>query len=157
MLSNAELSNGFWAETLATMVHLINRSYNKRLDSKVAQEIWFGKPPSYQHLRAFGCEAFCHVPKHLRDKLAPKSKNYVFLSYGKPSEMGFFLWDLEFKKILRSSDVYFNEDKMHKKPIKIVEICRVVFQEDGQVHNRQLDNASIAREIREEPQEQQVV
>ena len=38
-----------------------------------------------------------------------------------------------------------------------VEICKVVFQEDGQVHNRQLDNAPIAREREEEPQEQQVV
>ena len=36
MLSNAELSNGFWAEALATAVHLINRSLNKGLDSRVA-------------------------------------------------------------------------------------------------------------------------
>ena len=36
------------------------------------------------------------------------------------------------------NDVYFNEEKMHKKPIKIVEICRVVFVKDGQVHNRQV-------------------
>ena len=47
MLCNAELSKGFWAEALAIAVHLINRSPNKRLDSKVAQEIWSGKPPSY--------------------------------------------------------------------------------------------------------------
>ena len=50
MLSNAELSNGFWVEVLANVVHLVNRSPNKRLDSKVAQEIWSGKPPSFQHL-----------------------------------------------------------------------------------------------------------
>ena len=68
-------------------------------------------------------------------------------------EMGFYLWDPQSKKVLCSSDVYFNEDKMHKRPIKTIEIRRVIFQEDGQVHNRQLDNAPIACERREEPQE----
>ena len=40
MLSNASLPNGFWAEALATAVHLINRSPNKVLDTKVPEEIW---------------------------------------------------------------------------------------------------------------------
>ena len=60
--------------------------------------------------------------------------------------------------------MYFNEEKMHKKPIKVVEICRVVFQEDGHVHNRQVaqakqhgQNAPIAQEGREEQQAQEVV
>ena len=69
MLSSVELPNGFWTEALATSVHLINRSPNKRLDLKVVEEIWSRKPPSYQYLQVFGCEAFCHVLKHLRDKL----------------------------------------------------------------------------------------
>ena len=34
MLSNTELSDGFWAEAVATAVHLINRSPNKKLESK---------------------------------------------------------------------------------------------------------------------------
>ena len=58
MLSNANFPNGFWAEALATTtVRLINRSPNKVLDMKVPEEIWLGKPPSYKHLRVFGCEA----------------------------------------------------------------------------------------------------
>ena len=81
--------------------------------------------------------------------MAPNSKKCVFLGYGKPSEMGFCLWVLESKKILCSTNVYFNEDKMHKKPVEIVEIRRIVFQEDGQVHNRQLDNA-LGAHMREE-------
>ena len=35
MLSNAQLPDGFWAEALATTIHLINRSPNKRLDMRV--------------------------------------------------------------------------------------------------------------------------
>ena len=63
MLSNVDLPYGFWAETLNTVVHLINRSPNKVLDTIVPKEIWSGKPPSYKHLRVFGCEAFCHILK----------------------------------------------------------------------------------------------
>ena len=51
---------------------------------------------------------------------------------------------------------------MHKKPIKTVEIRRVVFQEDGQVHNRQVaqnkqhgQNASMVQEGREKQQVQE--
>ena len=36
MLSNSSLPNEFWAEALATTIHLINRSPNKKLESKVA-------------------------------------------------------------------------------------------------------------------------
>ena len=55
--------------------------------------------------------------------------------------MGFRLWDPEARKIVCNNDVYFNEEKMHKKPIKIVEICKEVSQEDGHVHNRQVAQA----------------
>ena len=89
MLSNASLPNGFWAEALATAVHLINRSPNKVLDTKVPETIWSGKSPSYKHLRVFGYEAYCHVLKEFCDKLAPKLKKCIFLIYG-----GSGKWDL---------------------------------------------------------------
>ena len=63
MLSNASLPNEFWAEALARAVHLINRSPNKKLESKVAEEVWSGKPPLHKHLRLFGCKAFFHISK----------------------------------------------------------------------------------------------
>ena len=78
------------------------------------------------------------------------SKKCVFLGYSKPSEMMFCLWDLEYKKILYSRDIYFNEDKMHKKPIKTTDIRRVVFQEDGEVHSRQLLDKMLQLYKREE-------
>ena len=153
MLSNADLSHGFRAKIVATAVHLINSSPNRKLDSKVAKEIWSRMPPFYKHVWVFGCEAFCHVPKHLRDKLVPKSKNCVFLGYSKPGEMGFCLWDPDFKKILCSSDVYFNEEKMYKRPIKTIEKCRVVFQVDGhedKMHKRPLKRVEIHRLVFQE-------
>ena len=114
--------------------------------------------PSYKHLRVFGCEAYCHIPKEFRDKLAPKSKKCIFLGYGESGEMGFRLWDPEARKIIRSNDVFFDEEKMHKKPVKTVEIRRVIFQEDGHVHNREVaqgagqQNAPIVQAGEEEQQ-----
>ena len=67
MLSNANLPNGIWAEALATTIHLINRSPNKVLDMKLPEENWSRKPPSYKHLRFFGCETYCHILKDFRD------------------------------------------------------------------------------------------
>ena len=105
---------------------------NKKLDLKVAKDLWTEKPLSYKHLTIFGCEAYCHVSKHILDKLAPKLKKCIFIGYDKHEKMGFWLWDLESKKILCSSsnDIFFNEEKMHKRPMMIVKTCRVVSQED---------------------------
>ena len=71
--------------------------------------------------------------------------------------MGLRLWDLEARNVVHSNNVFFNEENMHKKPIKIVEIRRVVFQEDGHVYNRQVvqveqhgKNAPIVQKGREE-------
>ena len=61
MLSHAALPHSFWAEVVQTIVHVINRSPNKRLDGKVPEEQWYGKPPSYKHLRVFGCDVYVHV------------------------------------------------------------------------------------------------
>ena len=131
MLSNANLTQGFWAEAVAIAVHLINRSHSKVLDKEaVAEMIWLGKKPSYKHLRVFGCEAYSHIPKEFWNKLEPKSRKCIFLGYGEFGEMGYRLWDPESRKILCSNDVYFNESKFHAKLEKIEEIKRVLLRED---------------------------
>ena len=131
MLSNADLTQGFCSEAVATAVHLINRSPSKVLDKEaVAEMVWSGKKPSYKHLRVFGCEAYSHIPKEFWNKLEPKSRKCIFLGYGESGEMGYRLWDPESRKILCSNDVYFNEAKFHPKPEKVEEIRRVVFRED---------------------------
>ena len=73
-------------------------------------------------------------PKEFRDKLAPKSKKCIFLGYGDSSEMGYWLWEPKGKRIMHINDVYFNEEKFHKKLTLVIQIRRVIFQEDGHVH-----------------------
>ena len=84
--------------------------------------------PNYAHLRVFGCEAYAHVPKELRQKLDPKSQKCIFIGYGTEGEMGYCLRNPESHKVMRSLHVIFNESEMHKKPIKEIEFRKVTFE-----------------------------
>ena len=50
------------------------------------------------------------------------------MGYGESGKMGYRLWDPEARKIVRSSDVIFNEKKMHKQ-LREVETRKVSFQD----------------------------
>jgi hypothetical protein len=69
MLSDAELGQEFWIETVGTTCYLVNRSPSSVLDDKTPHEVWIGKKPSLEHLRVFGCDSYVHVPKENRSKL----------------------------------------------------------------------------------------
>ena len=88
-------------------------SPSRPLNGEIPKEVWFGKKASYGHLRVFGCKAFVLILKDEREKLDAKAKECIYL--GSPrDELGFRLWDLINKKIVRSRDVVFFEDQtMH--------------------------------------------
>ena len=129
MLHHANLSQGFWAEAVLTAVHVINLSPNTAIGLKVAQEVWTGKTPHYAHLRVFGCEAYVHIPKTLRKKLDYKCRKCIFLGYGIDGQFGYRLWDPDTRTVVRSSDVVFDENKMHKQSVKEVEVRKVAFKD----------------------------
>ena len=51
------------------------------------------------------------MAKDQRGKLDPKSRPCIFLDYG-DEEFGYQLWDLAEKKVIRSRDIIFMEEKM---------------------------------------------
>mgnify|MGYP002776752891 FL=1 len=114
MLSTAKLPHEFWGEALKTAVHICNRSPNKSLKNGIPEEVWSGKPASYDHLRIFGCDAFVHIRSELRNKLDAKSTMGIFMGYGDEGEMGYRIWLPQSRKIVRSRDVVFNEEKLLK-------------------------------------------
>ena len=73
MLQHSRLSDGFWAEALLTIAHIM--------------EIWTSSKPNYDKLRIFGCEAYALIPKDDRRKLEPRSRKCVFLGYGPDGEI----------------------------------------------------------------------
>ena len=78
VLSNAGLSKCFWAEAVNTACYLVNRSPSIAIDFKTHEEVWFGTPANYSHLRVFGCPAYFHVNN---GNLKPRAKKAIFLCY----------------------------------------------------------------------------
>ena len=113
LLSEAKLSNSFWAEALNTVAYVINLSLVVALDGDVPNRILFDKDVSYDDLKVFGCKACVHVPKDKRSKLDVKTKQCIFIGYGQ-DEFGYHFYDPIDKKLNRSHDVVFFKIKLLK-------------------------------------------
>jgi hypothetical protein len=127
MLNDVGLGQECWVEAVGTTYYLVNRSPSSTLDDKTPHEVWFGKKPSLQHIRVFGCDDYVHVPKENRSKLDKKVEKCIFIGY-KDGVKGYKLWNPETKKTVYSRDVVFREVKdvskqellpMQDKPKKI--------------------------------------
>ena len=77
MLSTANLPHEFWGEALKSAVHICTRSPHQSLKNGIPEEVWSGKPVSYDHLRVFGCDAFVHVRNELRSKRPSRASSWV--------------------------------------------------------------------------------
>ena len=95
MLKHSELSDGIWAESLLTTVHIINMSSSRPLGYKIPQELWSRKTPDNGKLRIFGCVAYTLVPKDERRKFKSRSWKCIFLGYGPDERFEYPLWDPE--------------------------------------------------------------
>ena len=76
------------------------------------QTLWSRKEPTYNRLHIFGCDAYVFIPREKRTKLAPHAKKCIFLSYGTNGEFGYMVWDPKKRRLIRSSDVVYNEDSI---------------------------------------------
>jgi hypothetical protein len=73
-------------------------------------EIWNSNKPSLTHLKAFGCDAYVHVPKKNRSKMDKKVEKCIFIGY-KDGMKGYNICNLETKKEVYRQDVAFIEIK----------------------------------------------
>ena len=112
MLQHAGVKLEFWAEALQTTIYLTNVLLSKEIRLEVPQTLWLGKEPTYDRLHIFGCEAYAFIPREKRTKLAPHATKYIFLSYGTDGDFSYRLWDPENRKLIRSSDIIFNEESI---------------------------------------------
>ena len=76
MLIDADAELELWAEAKQNANYVRNRCPAAGID-KTPWELFCGKVPDLAHLRVFGARAFVQVPKCLRKKLDPKSKDGV--------------------------------------------------------------------------------
>jgi hypothetical protein len=117
MLNEKNLPNYFWAETLATIVYIMNRTPTMAVHGMTLEEKFTGKKPDVSHLRVFGCIAYVHVLDEKKSKLDPKAKKCIFVRYSL-KQKGYRCFNPSTWKLQVSRNVVFDEMVSWYSPLK---------------------------------------
>src|SRR6266496_3030926 len=90
MMTFSTLPIYLWGYELQTSIYILNRVPYKSID-KTLYELCFGRKPSLEHLRTWGCPAY--VKKLMTTKLESKSKKLYFVGYPKETRGYYFYHD----------------------------------------------------------------
>ena len=101
----------FGEEAMRLAVDVINLSPSVSLDHNVPQRVWTRIDVSYDYLRVFYCRAFVHVHRDERYKLVSKTRQCIFIGYGR-EEFKYRFWDPFDKKVIKSRDAVLFEDQI---------------------------------------------
>jgi len=108
LLFQASLPPSYWVEALSTATYLQNLLPTKTLAMLTPHMALYGSPPSYSHLRVFGCLCYPNMTATARHKLAPRSLPCVFLGYS-THHKGYRCLDTSSNRDIISRHVVFDE------------------------------------------------
>ena len=135
-----------WAEAVNTAVYILNRTSTSQAPNSTPFEMWTEKSAILNHIKTFGCSAFMHVPKEMRNKLSPKSEKLILVGYDGNST-NYRLFNTDTKKIKISRNVTFDEDAtVHEARVNIPAILPDVYvnesasEEQESQENREVGN-----------------
>jgi hypothetical protein len=96
-------------EALKTTAHILNRVPAKSVP-KTPYELWFGKKPTLNYLRVWGCPAETKLFNPQQKKLDYKTMSCHFIGYPDKSNGYHFYCPDHFTKFVETKQVVFLED-----------------------------------------------
>ncbi|KAL2247297.1 UNVERIFIED_CONTAM: Retrovirus-related Pol polyprotein from transposon RE1 [Sesamum indicum] len=108
LLFQASLTLKFWGDSILTATYLINRTPSKLLHWRSPFELLYNSPPSYDHLRTFGCLSYATDVSPSKPKFHPRAKKCILLGYAM-TQKAYKLFDLDNRCVIFSRDVHFYE------------------------------------------------
>ncbi|GFU99804.1 retrovirus-related Pol polyprotein from transposon TNT 1-94 [Trichonephila clavipes] len=107
LLYESKLLLKFWAEAINCSTQVSNVTPRKGKE-KIPLEIWTGNKPKLNYLKKFGCVAYFHVPKVLRNKFEVPGRRGIMLGYAR-ERRGYRIYDIKNQKVIEERSVKFNE------------------------------------------------
>ncbi|KAK2413561.1 putative mitochondrial protein [Trifolium repens] len=129
----ASLPSNFWHFSIQHAVHLINRIPTPLLKNNTPYNILFQEPPTFMHLKSFGCLAYASTIKNHRTKFDTRARKCIFLGY-RDGTKGYFLYDIISHEFFVSRNVIFYETifPLSKKNISDTSTCTPNLDMDSQ-------------------------
>ena len=112
MLYGSKLPKSLWAECMATVTYLYNRSLTPAHPSMTPFELLFGVKPDVSHLRAHGCVTYMYNFAQDRSKLDNRALKGVLVGYDRISS-SYLIYLPELKCVRRSGHCSFNEHALY--------------------------------------------
>jgi len=104
----ASLPSNFWHFSVQHAVHLINRIPTPLLKNTTPYNLLFQQPPTFLHLKSFGCLAYASTIQNHRTKFDTRARKCIFLGY-RDGTKGYFLYDIISHEFFVSRNVIFYE------------------------------------------------
>ena len=108
MLFHANVPLNLWVEAFSTAVFTINRLPTPVLNGVSPFEILYGKSPTYELFRIFGCLCFPYLRDYTKHKFEPRSLPCIFLGYNS-SYKGFRCLDPKSHRVFITRHARFDE------------------------------------------------
>ncbi|XP_071679914.1 uncharacterized protein [Lolium perenne] len=109
MMESKGLPGKFWGEAVNTAVYLLNRAPTRSMVGGTPYEAWYGRKPSVDHLRTFGCVAHVKTVSGHKRSLAGRSTPMIMTGYEEGSK-AYRLCNPSTNKVVVTCDVVFEED-----------------------------------------------
>jgi hypothetical protein len=137
MMKSKGMPGRFWGEAVSMVFYLLNRAPTKSVDGMTPYEAWYGRKPSVDHLRTFGCVTHVKTVVGHLSKLADRSTPMVMIGY-EAGTKAYRAYNPVNKKLVVTHDVLFKEEKSWNwksvEPIKPIsdKIFHVILYADDQ-------------------------